>query len=147
MFPNRLKELRKANGLTQDQLAEVFNMSTRAISTWETGERSPTIEMLVRLADYFDVSTDYLLGRTVVENWNGADGTPIVMASSKPSRTPELRAAREERIRELSEDQSVSTALVVGDLDLKELRSLVERMVDERLEERKSIAGKPEIDE
>lgn len=57
-----LAELRKDNGLTQKQLAEKFNISGATISSYETGAHQPTIEVLVRYAKTFDVTTDYLLG-------------------------------------------------------------------------------------
>ena len=51
-----LKELRKAKGLTQEQLAEVLNVSCRTVSRWETGSNMPDISMLVEIAVFYDVS-------------------------------------------------------------------------------------------
>ncbi len=51
-----LKELRKEKGLTQEQLAEVFNVSSRTVSRWETGSNMPDISMLVEIAVFYDVS-------------------------------------------------------------------------------------------
>ena len=51
-----LKELRKEKGLTQEQLAEVLNVSSRTVSRWETGSNMPDISMLVEIAVFFDVS-------------------------------------------------------------------------------------------
>ena len=51
-----LKELRKAKGLTQEQLAEVLNVSGRTVSRWETGSNMPDISMLVEIAVFYDVS-------------------------------------------------------------------------------------------
>ena len=51
-----LKELRKEKGLTQEQLSEVFNVSGRTVSRWETGSNMPDISMLVEIADFYDVS-------------------------------------------------------------------------------------------
>ncbi len=51
-----LKELRKAKGLTQEQLAEVLNVSSRTVSRWETGSNMPDISMLVEIASFYDVS-------------------------------------------------------------------------------------------
>lgn len=64
MFQNRLKELRKEKKLSQEDLGKVINVSGRTISYFETGEREPSPEILNNLADVFDVSVDYLLGRT-----------------------------------------------------------------------------------
>ncbi|MDT2860557.1 helix-turn-helix transcriptional regulator [Lactococcus lactis] len=62
-FAERLKELRKINGLTQSQVAYGLGTKQPVYHRWETGERSPSIETLIKLADYFDVSIDYLVGR------------------------------------------------------------------------------------
>ena len=51
-----LKELRKEKGLTQEQLAEQFNVSRRSVSRWETGTNMPDISLLVEIAEFFDVS-------------------------------------------------------------------------------------------
>ena len=60
----RLKELRKAKGISQLKLAMDLNMNQNTISRYENGEREPGINELIRIADYFNVSVDYLLGRT-----------------------------------------------------------------------------------
>lgn len=50
-----LKELRKEKNLTQEQLAEKFNISSRSVSRWETGTNLPDLSILVELADFYDV--------------------------------------------------------------------------------------------
>lgn len=60
----RLKELRKKKKLTQQALATELHMSQNTISRYETGEREAGYEELIRIADYFRVSIDYLLERT-----------------------------------------------------------------------------------
>lgn len=60
----RLKELRRTRHITQLKLALDLNMSQNTISRYETGEREPGLAELVKIADYFDVSVDYLLERT-----------------------------------------------------------------------------------
>jgi len=60
----RLKELRRAKGISQLKLALALNTNQNTISRYETGEREPGIHELIQLADYFDVSVDYLLERT-----------------------------------------------------------------------------------
>lgn len=61
-FGKRIKELRKSAGMTQQQLAERIWVSKAAISNYELYERSPSPEILIKLARVFHVSTDYLLG-------------------------------------------------------------------------------------
>lgn len=60
----RLKELRKKKKLSQLRLATELNTTQNTISRYETGEREPGIKDLIKLADYFNVSIDYLLERT-----------------------------------------------------------------------------------
>ncbi len=60
----RLKQLRKARGISQVKLAMDLNTGQNTISRYENGEREPGIEELIRIADYFRVSVDYLIGRT-----------------------------------------------------------------------------------
>lgn len=60
----RLKELRKGKKISQLKLAMDLNMNQNSISRYETGERQADYETLIRFADYFDVSVDYLLERT-----------------------------------------------------------------------------------
>ena len=62
-FSKRIFNLRKQRGLSQKELGEAVGLSHKAISTIESGARSTTIEKLILLADFFQVSTDYLLGR------------------------------------------------------------------------------------
>ena len=60
----RLKEIRKAKGMSQLKLAIDLNTNQNTISRYETGEREPGINELIKIADYFNVSIDYLLERT-----------------------------------------------------------------------------------
>ena len=58
----KLAELRKRRGITQKELAETLLVSPQTISKWENGMTCPDLEMLVRLTEYFGVTTDMLLG-------------------------------------------------------------------------------------
>lgn len=60
----RLKEIRKSKGLSQLKLAMDLNTNQNTISRYETGEREPSINELIKIADYFNISVDYLLERT-----------------------------------------------------------------------------------
>lgn len=57
----RVRDLRKARNITQVQLARTLCVSKQSVSNWENNNILPSIEMLVRIAKYFSVSTDYLL--------------------------------------------------------------------------------------
>ncbi|MCL2578158.1 MAG: helix-turn-helix domain-containing protein [Defluviitaleaceae bacterium] len=63
-FPERLKELRKAKGDTQIAMAEFLGIRERSYQNYEQGKREPNYETTIKIADYFNVSIDYLLGRS-----------------------------------------------------------------------------------
>lgn len=63
-FQERLIEQRKLNKVTQRQLAEYLQIAQPSYIRYENGSAEPNLETLVKIADYFDVSVDYLLGRT-----------------------------------------------------------------------------------
>ena len=63
-FCERLNELKLTKNLLQKDIAKDVNLSLRAYQYYERGERQPNLSTLIALADYFDVSLDYLVGRT-----------------------------------------------------------------------------------
>lgn len=70
MFAENLKTLRKSRGLTQVQFAEIFNISSGTIAMWETNKRVPDTSMLIKIAEFFNVTVDYLLGKSEVPTAN-----------------------------------------------------------------------------
>ena len=62
IFGNTFRELRLLSNKSQKDMAQELNMSQAAISNWEAGRQVPEIPMLITIARYFKVSTDYLLG-------------------------------------------------------------------------------------
>lgn len=64
LLGERLKYLRIEKGLGQNLLAKELKLSNASISYWETGKQEPSAEALFKLAKYFNVSADYLLGLT-----------------------------------------------------------------------------------
>jgi transcriptional regulator with XRE-family HTH domain len=60
----RIRELRTVRGLTQKDLGKIAGVGTSMIGMYEINARKPSFDVLERIADYFSVSTDYLLGRT-----------------------------------------------------------------------------------
>lgn len=79
---NRIKELRTENKITQADLAKVLKISDRAVGYYESGEREPDQDTLLQIADYFDVSVDYLLGRTNIRNTSESNNEEIQVAFS-----------------------------------------------------------------
>lgn len=74
---NFLRELRKEKNLTQEQLAEVFNVSARTVSRWETGSNMPDISILVEIADYYGLDIREIL------NGERSNGLPSDSSSVK----------------------------------------------------------------
>ena len=76
VFGERLRELRKNKSVSQMQLAVALGLTQNGIGMMERGYRGTTIEKLVLLAEYFHVSTDYLLGITDDPTWRGGPSAP-----------------------------------------------------------------------
>lgn len=90
MIIERLKKLRKEGKLTQKDIATFLNISQPAYQQFESGKKKMNLETMEKLADFFNVSTDYLLGKTdipdldleididnAIDNSVAYDGTPI----------------------------------------------------------------------
>lgn len=67
-FSEKLLTLRKAKGLTQEQLAEQLDVSRQSVSKWESGQASPELEKIAALSTIFDVTTDYLLKSSEIDD-------------------------------------------------------------------------------
>lgn len=67
-FSEKLLTLRKANDLTQEQLAEKLDVSRQSISKWESGQATPDLDKIVAISAIFDVTTDYLLKTSEIDD-------------------------------------------------------------------------------
>lgn len=65
-----IQDLRTDADMSQKQLSEILHISQRSYSHYETGSRNIPVEMLIRLANYYDISVDYLVGRTDKKEMN-----------------------------------------------------------------------------
>lgn len=87
MLAEKLKTLRGIKGLTQKDLAETLNVAQGAVAMWETGKRTPDLEMVKKIAAFFNVSTDYLMGESKYKNiqevkdYNWGFGSPYFEAA------------------------------------------------------------------
>ena len=88
VFGKRLREVRLERGITQEQLAEMADISRVMIGRYETTDQLPALDTLVRLADALGVSTDYLLGRTQAPDKPFSGGFSPPPPSTRPSRMP-----------------------------------------------------------
>ena len=66
----RIQDLRTDADMSQKQLSEILHISQRSYSHYETGSRNIPVEVLIRLANYYDISVDYLVGRTDKKEMN-----------------------------------------------------------------------------
>lgn len=101
MFSERLKELRKEKGISQYDLANDLGIVQSNIGNWESGRREPNYETVIRLARYFDVTVDYLIGasdeRKHISQWehNGRKYTSY-STDNKNDPAPDVRRAVED---------------------------------------------------
>lgn len=95
----KIKELRKAKGISQEQVANGLGVSVRAYQNYEYGQREPNIEMINKIANFYGVTTDYLLGRE-----SEPLGTPID-TFAKDANLKELEKILITRYLELSDKQ------------------------------------------
>ncbi len=61
-FSKNLKELRIEKGLSQQELAQILNVTQSTVAKWESGDREPNFSILIELSNYFNIPTDILLG-------------------------------------------------------------------------------------
>ncbi len=90
MLGHRINELRQAFGWNQVQLAEKLNITKQTVSNWENENIQPSVEMLLRLAELFHVSTDYLLGREEMVSIN-VEGLPVAVVAHIAQLVEDLR--------------------------------------------------------
>ncbi len=67
-FSEKLLTLRKANNLTQEELAEKLDVSRQSVSKWESGQATPELEKIIAISAVFDVTTDYLLKSSEIDD-------------------------------------------------------------------------------
>lgn len=79
-FGQRLRQLRDLNKVTQEELAKYLGVGRPTIAGYETKGKQPSFEILDKIADFFNVSVDYLLGRTNIQNH---EGLPIMESSEE----------------------------------------------------------------
>lgn len=113
MYGKIIKELRKEKGLTQTELAKKLNTTQKNISKYELEFLDLNTEIAIAIADYFDVSVDYLLGREddfgVVKRESPADKDGEELLSLYRELTPSAQEAIKETIRQLVARQNGAT--------------------------------------
>ena len=84
-FAQRVRQLRKESGKTQTQMAAVFEISARQYQNYEGGGHYPDVPGLMKMADYFGVTTDYLLGRSDQRSSGDTGRRPAATGTSAPA--------------------------------------------------------------
>ncbi len=98
-----IKELRKEIGCTQSKLAEVLGITQDSVSLWENDKRIPDTPYIILMAEFFDVSTDYLLGLSGEYKRIHADGVQEYVTAEELQRLREYRKLPAEKKRLLDE--------------------------------------------
>lgn len=99
---NRLKELREEKeGLYQEDIAKFLGVSIPAVSQYESGKRDMSTDTIIKLAEFFNVSTDYLLGKSDIRNPEKIDSDKINIGLSKKDYAP-LTPEQQEKIEEFA---------------------------------------------
>lgn len=119
---NRIKELRTEKGITQADLAKILKISDRAVGYYENGDREPDYTTLLKIAEYFDVSIDYLLGVSDIRN-------PVVEAYKD---LLERKAIQEKGKEELVIGLSRENKGVLTDEDKEEITRFAEYVANRR---------------
>ena len=137
----RLKELRNAIPLTQQEVADKLGLDRVSYARYENGTRIPTIETLEKLSDYFGVTTDYLLGRTDIPNIyahegirfpDGREGVLLTTQKNLPAR--ERKQVEDEVLRAIEGPQTGDSS---GSLsDAKALEQRIREIVCQELSKR-----------
>ena len=104
MYYKRLKELRLKYQLTKREVAKALNVSESTYGKWELGQRKPDLDTISRLADYYCVSTDYLLGNSDDPNYSEIKHAPPLDAEARVNKALEdiglLKAGEELTVEE-----------------------------------------------
>ncbi|MBQ8134861.1 MAG: helix-turn-helix transcriptional regulator [Clostridia bacterium] len=82
-YYKRLQDLRNDNDLTQEDIAKILNTTKQTYGRYEKGKRKLSIEDLIKIADFYGVSTDYILGRTDNPEINTEKPTDIIKSITK----------------------------------------------------------------
>ena len=109
-FSERLKELRAEKGIRSEDAAEVFGVSRATLSAYEMGKSVPDLNVLNKMADFYEVSTDYICGRTSVKKSLQTDTSSVKLSQSDVN-----------KISELSDSETVGLSLLINSAQFKKM--------------------------
>ncbi|EAC7181334.1 XRE family transcriptional regulator [Listeria monocytogenes] len=137
MFPERLRELRKIEGKTQQQMADLLGVSRPAYTAYELGKREPDFETLSKLAQIFDVTVDYLLAREILSISKDNPALEIIASHIAPDATEqeieEIIAFIEAKRKEKSKTPTINLVEIAAAKD-EEVAKFLEENPDFRYE-------------
>lgn len=84
MIGDKIRDLRNQKRMSQTELSKILHVSQQTVTKWETGKAEPSSSALTKLSEYFNVSADYLLGRTSQKNPESRDFYDVVSFDGKP---------------------------------------------------------------
>lgn len=138
MIGSILKELRKSKGLTVAKAAELFGVASRTYTSYELEEREPNLTMLNKIADYYGVTTDYLLGREPAP-----DPLSLVTAKVDDDKFVELYSSLPEYAKSIFVDTMEKLAQAKKDQTQKKHRAYMETTLG-AIEEQNELASEEE---
>lgn len=113
LIADRLQKFRKQNGYSQEELADMLNVSRQAVSKWECGESSPDTENLIALAKIYNVTIDQLINGNSA-TYNKEDTNGVTTASSQSQNTNNTNGKVEDEYSNLSAKQKLILSIVGG---------------------------------
>lgn len=138
MIGSILKELRKSKGLTVAKAAELFGVASRTYTSYELEEREPNLTMLNKIADYYGVTTDYLLGREPAP-----DPLSLVTAKVDDDKFVELYSSLPEYAKSIFVDTMEKLAQAKKEQTQKKHRAYMETTLG-AIEEQNELASEEE---
>ena len=142
-MPNRLKELRRSMGITQKELASNLGIAQPTLSGWETDRFQIDYDNLVKLADFFKTSIDYILGRSVAERNDIPKPSHEEIEQVKPA----VRSDHDkllgvyDSLDDESKNQLMSVAYLLMSQSLKNQGIDVQQMVEQQLHKVQNEGG------
>ena len=131
MFVERLKSLRAEKGISQSALSDYMGVTQQAIAKWETDKATPDPDSLKRLANFFCVSVDYLVGKSSVKN-SAEEKLPLILKVLSEMELSEEQKKSYEKLLSMDQDEKLS--------NLREAMSLFEKYKSLSSEERQAVS-------
>ena len=126
MIGKRIKELRAQKDVTQKELADFIGLTPKMISFYEKEERFPPHDIILKLSDFFDVSTDYLLGKSNVRDIKSNDNLIVIKENEK-----DVEELLEETMSQILDQKGLMlNGQIVDDNDLVLLRNAIRNGIE-----------------